>query len=124
MTDNTLLFQLHSVPVPNRAVTPSGPGQLSVPLRHPFWARWLRLVLPLSKEKKIELDKRGNEILALCDGQRTVEELIDLHKDRWHLSFFESRAMILQFLRQLLRHNLIVIIPGDAIDRPTEQHLK
>jgi len=100
---------LQSIPVPNQAVTRMADGRLSVPLRHPTWLRWVRPVLPISKEKKVELDKLGTEVLALCDGHRTIEQIIDLHKDRWHLSFFESRAMILQFLRQLLQRNLIVI---------------
>lgn len=97
---------LQSVPVP---VVPLVNGRLSVPLRQPKWVRWVRPVFPISKEKQVELDKLGAEIFALCDGHRTVEEIIDRHKDRWHLSFFESRAMILQFLRDLMKRDLIVM---------------
>jgi hypothetical protein len=105
------MTDLQAIPVPNQAVIRHGGGRFSVPLRQPAWVRWVRPVFPISKEKNVQLDKLGAEIYALCDGRRTVEEIIDLHKDRWRLSFFESRAMILQFLRQLLERNLIVLLP-------------
>ncbi len=106
---NAVEVQLQSIPIPNEAITRLSDRRLTLPLRQPRWARWLRPVLPISKEKQVELDKLGAEIFKLCDGQRSIEEIIDLHKDRWHLSFYESRAMILQFLRQLTRRNLILI---------------
>lgn len=100
---------LRSVPIPNQAVTHLGARRFAVPLQQPGWVRWVRPLFPISKERKVELDKLGAEVLAWCDGHRTVEEIIDLHKDRWQLSFFESRGMILQFLQQLEQRKLIVI---------------
>src|ERR1051325_1847206 len=105
------LVQLNSVPVANQAVTigiaAQGGLKLSVPFRRPNWSKAVRYLLPMSSAKIIELDQLGTEIFALCDGAHTVEEIIDIHKDRWKLSFFESRAMILQFLLHLARFGFI-----------------
>ena len=117
-SDSIHLFQLRSVPVANQAVaikaTSEDKLQLSVPFNRTHWSKAVRHLLPLSEETNIELDRLGAEIFALCDGEHTVEELIDCHKDRWKLSFFESRAMILQFLQHLMRHNFI------ALETPAE----
>lgn len=118
-----VVIQLHSVPVRNEAVlrgpSPDGQVRLSVPLNQPAWSRSLRVLFPISKEKNVELDRLGGEIFRWCDGARTVEEIIDLHKDRWQLSFFESRAMILGFLRQLLRHDFIAMVAPSVDEPPT-----
>ena len=107
------LLQLRSIPVANQAVaikaTSADKLRLSVPFNQTHWSKAARHLLPLSQEKNIELDQLGAEIFALCNGQHTVEEIIDIHKDRWNLSFFESRATILQFLQHLMRHNFIAI---------------
>jgi hypothetical protein len=111
---NALLTQLRSIPVANEAVRRQAVGddkmQISVPFHQPGWAQSVRILFPISKEKSVELDRLGAEIFALCDGTRTVEQIIDLHQDRWQLSFFESRAMILQFLQHLVKHSFVVLV--------------
>lgn len=124
------LLQLLSVPVVNEAATqrptPGDTLHLTVPLQQPVWAQALRFLLPFSREKNAELDRFGAEIFAWCDGTRTVEEIIDLHKARWQLSFFESRAMILQFLELLMRHGFLAMIapPADELaERLAKPHI-
>jgi hypothetical protein len=108
------LTQLRSIPVANQAIArvsaDGGRLRLSLTLNQPGWAKSLRVLFPISKEKNVELDRLGAEIFAWCDGTRTVEQIIDCHKDRWHLSFFESRAMILQFLHHLVKHSFVVLV--------------
>src|SRR5262245_19447794 len=107
-------IQLASTPVRNEAVTSrviaEGGLRLSLPLEYGQWSKTAGLLLPLSKERNVELDRLGAEILAVCDGEHTVEQIIDAHKARWKLPFCESRAMILTFLQHLVRHNFISIV--------------
>ena len=109
-----LRSQLKSKPVRNEAIvaTPLSGNRLklTIPLRYSWWATPLRRTLHMRSEKYIELDPLGAEIFSLFDGRRTLEEIIDLHSDRWKLTFFESRAMILEFLRRLARRKLIFVL--------------
>ncbi len=68
------------------------------------------LVFDTESDKKVELDALSAEMLSLFDGKRTVEIIIDLHKDKWHLSFFESRGMIVDFIRRMTERNIVVLI--------------
>ena len=106
-------IQMASRPVANRAVTVArtddGKLELSVPTEKRDWRRQLRRVLPLPEEKNVELDYLGAEFFSLCDGERTVEEIVDDYMKRWNLSFFEARGLVLQFLRALMRSGLVAL---------------
>ena len=119
-------FQLSSRPMRNEAVraetTEDGALQLTVPLRRRGWARALGRVLPLSEERTVELDELGARVLERCDGERTVEDFIDWFQDRWKLSFFEARGLVLYFLRQLMQRGLIAMsAPPDARAEPDDR---
>lgn len=118
-------IQMRSTPIRNDAaqITASTPEKthISIPLRHRPLARLLKHVLPLSSAKNLELDALGMELYALCDGQHTVEQMVDLHCEKWNLSFFEARAMVLSYLRQLLQRNLILVLRPQGDDRAEGQ---
>jgi len=107
-------LQLNSIPLVNRevSITRRGPDKLylSVPLQHTGWSRVLKRLLPLSKEKNIELDRIGAEVLALCDGEHTVEDIVDVFMENWRLSFFEARGLILSFLKQLMKAGFVILV--------------
>jgi hypothetical protein len=109
-----LQIQLASRPLVNEAARQArtaGDGlEVSVPLQRRAWGEALRHVLPLSGERNVELDRFGAEFFALCDGEHTVEQLIGLYMDRWLLSFFEARALVLSYLRTLMRHGLVALV--------------
>ena len=114
--------QLRSVPALNDAVTverkDAGTVVLRVPLQERGWSRALRRLLPISHERKMELDALGAEVLLLCDGRHTVEQLVDLHMERWQLSFFEARAMILYLLKRLMKHEFVVLLAPEPGPEP------
>ena len=51
---------------------------------------------------------------TMCDGAHTVEAMVDQFGERWKLSFFEARGMILTVLRKLMKDNLVVLVPPDS----------
>jgi hypothetical protein len=111
--------QLKSVPVVNQTVKETelsgGRLRLTVPIKYGWWGERVRNILMMRKERKVELDAIGAAIYREFDGERTLGELIDEHAQRWKLSFYESRAMILEFIRRLVRRNLIyMMIPDKA----------
>ncbi len=114
-----LSIQLHARPMAARDVAtrpgPDGGLQLSRPLEVPGWARPLRAMLPLSRERNVQLDDLGATLFRRCDGQHTLADLVDWLAAEWHLSFFEARGLILQFLQPLLRYGMVVIaLPAES----------
>lgn len=119
-----LEWQLHSVPMVNAAVEiqelESGKKILTVPVAHKAWSRVARHVLPIRDRKRVELDALSAETLTLLDGKHTVEEIVELHKDRWQLSFFEARGMILDFLRSMVKRGIVILnAPEDLTTQET-----
>jgi hypothetical protein len=108
-----LRVQLRAVPVLNRdvVVTPLDGGRLklSVPRTYRWWERPVKWLLVLSDVKHLELDPLGAAVFSLLDGRHTLEEIIDAHSERWKLSFFESRGLVLSFLERLMKWNVVLV---------------
>lgn len=106
------------IPTPNaaaeRAPLPDGGLRLAIPLRRPRWVPWIGWWLPISKTRRIELDRAGVAALALFDGTRTLGEVVALHQRRWKLSELEARGMILDFLRPLVRSGVVALVMPEA----------
>jgi len=105
---------LASVPYRNEAmeVEPVGKGLLlSVPVRRPRWlVPPLSWVLPWSGYRRVELDEPGTEVFNLCDGKRSVEEIIETFAENHKLSFREGQVAVTQFLRELLKRGIIALV--------------
>ena len=104
---------LLGVPLRNEAagVVEEGDGlSVSVARKRPWW-----LVPPISwaikprAEKTMRLDALGAEVWRLCDGERTVEQVIDKFATSHRLTFHESRAAVTTYIRQLVEHGVLVI---------------
>jgi len=84
---------------------------VSVPVRRPNWLippiSW---VLPWSSHRRVQLDEAGTAVLALCDGQRNVEQVIETFAQEHKLSFRESQLAVTQFLRELLRRGIVAMV--------------
>ncbi len=60
----------------------------------------------------------------LCDGQRSVEDIIDEMSRRHRLSFHEARVAVTGLLRELIRRGALAIaLPPDSTP-PTAQVAK
>jgi hypothetical protein len=111
--------QLATVPVLNAraGVTRLSDGRvrLDVPPNERPWVRAARLILPLRRGRRVELDALSSSVLDLCDGKRSVGEIIAAHQRRWRLSFYEARGMILEFLRRLTARGIVaLVVPQEA----------
>jgi hypothetical protein len=105
---------LDAVPTANSAVRVERHGEsvvLFVPIRKRFWMgppfSW---VLPYRKEKGFALDALGAEVFSACDGERTLEQIIEGFADRHRLRFHEARLAVTQFLRTLSERNLVALV--------------
>ena len=105
---------LDAVPVRNPLVREragGGPVRLTAPLRATLLKRMFG-----SKhgEKSFDLDELGAAVWKLCDGRRTVEEIISAFAQERRVNVREAQVAVVEFLRMLLRRNLIAMGGGEA----------
>ena len=87
---------------------------LDIPLRKPKggW-KLLALVMPLSDEHRVFLDKIGSLIYDRLNGVINVEQLIRDFAVAHKLGLIESRELVVNFLKKLLKRGAIVIALED-----------
>lgn len=80
---------------------------LEIPRRQEPWFRPLFLVFSVPKRRRIQLDEIGSEVWELCDGKRTVGEII-LSFSRTHkLNRKETEVAMLTYFRELAKRRLV-----------------
>jgi len=109
------------VPTVNQAmrIESQEPGLLLwLPLQPRWWMRPpLSWILPYRKEKGIALDAMGRQVLEACNGEATVETIVERFAERHQLRFHEARQSVLSFLRMLVERRVIALV---AVGLPTE----
>lgn len=94
---------------------------LRVTTRRPrFWVPPLSWIVALRPARTVVLDRLGAQLWRLCDGTRTVEDVVDRFRDLHGLSFHEARVAVTQYIRWLTRRGVLAIVmpePGPAAAR-------
>ncbi|MBD3320208.1 MAG: PqqD family peptide modification chaperone [Chitinivibrionales bacterium] len=105
---------LDAVPTRNSAaeqVHKNGSMIVRVPMRKRWYMNppvsWL---FPFSRYRRISLDTPGQEVWEACDGMHTMEQIIDKFAVRHFLSFHEARLSVMEFVRQLMRRGMLVLV--------------
>jgi hypothetical protein len=90
---------------------PDGTCLVMIPIRRPRWLvppiSWM---LAFSSHRRMELDALGAEVLKLCDGKRSVEEIIENFAAKHKLSFREAQLSVGTFLKQLTQRGLVALV--------------
>ena len=95
--------------------------RIGVALTRPRW-----LVPPLSwvikprSERTVRLDTLGAEVWRLCDGERTVENVVDEFARRHSLTFHESRTAVTSYMKQLMQRGVLVIAAEEETGKEDE----
>jgi len=106
---------LHSRPVANTRVEldrlDDGGAVASIPMRRPSWLvpplTWL---VPFSSHRRVRLDRIGLGVLDLCDGKRTVEDIVEQFAAANKLSYREAQLPVTQFMQMLLQRGLVAAV--------------
>ena len=106
--------QLSSIPIRNERVTTTAgdDGQtliVEVKLQYPPLVRLLGKLLKMQDRKRFQLDAVGREVYESIDGRKSFEELIDAFAERHKLTFYESRALLMQYMEMLMKRGLVVV---------------
>jgi len=87
----------------------------TIPMARPRWlVPPLSWILPFSRFRQVRLDAPGTAVLDLCDGQHTVEQIIETFAGENKLSFREAQLAVVQFLRELVQRGIVALVgtPG------------
>ena len=113
---------LMACPVRNVAAetdpAPDGGLWITVRKARAPWHRapW-KWIVPGGDRRRIVLDSLGREVWDLCDGERTVEHIVDEMARRYRLSFHEARTAVTELLKELVRRGaLAILLPAQESD--------
>jgi hypothetical protein len=105
---------LDAIPVVNSAVRvelQDNGALLWLPLRPRWWmGPPISWVLPFRREKGIALDGLGRQVLESCDGNSSVERIVEDFARRHKLRFHEARQSVLLFLKMLLERKVVALV--------------
>jgi len=105
---------LESVPLVNQAVEidkgNSGGAIARVPMKQPrYLVPPLSWLLPFSKTRQLRLDQMGMAILDLCDGNSSIETIIERFAVDNKLSYREAQIPVMKFMRILTERGIVVV---------------
>ncbi|HUU55140.1 MAG TPA: PqqD family protein [Armatimonadota bacterium] len=75
--------------------------------RETWWIRVLNAVLPIPRERRIELDVVGKQVWELCDGEHTLKDMIEAFQERHKLTRMEAEWSLRNYLRDLGKRGLV-----------------
>ena len=66
-------------------------------------------VVPFRNERRVCLDRLGIRVWELCDGKRTVEDVIDAFVGNYGLTFHEARVAVTSYIRTLVQRGVLAV---------------
>lgn len=85
-----------------------GELHMTVQYDRPRWQRWMGA--PQQCERTFILDALGREVYEMCDGSRTVQQLIDGFAARRNVSVAEAEYSVTTYLKTLLSKGLLAMV--------------
>ena len=103
---------------PLRTEEKEGKLYVTVKLQRP---RWQRLISgDVACERTFGLDAFGREVYAACDGDTSVNEIIDHFSHKHHINHAEAELNVTTFLKTLISKGLIGIQVEESTMSQTE----
>lgn len=92
-----------------RKAMPSGEVRLTFMVPARGMAKWL-LRLPDKVEKTVALDAVGIQIFDLCDGETTVDQIVQKYTKRYKVDRHEAEIAVTTFMRSLVQRGLVTMM--------------
>ncbi|HIE50891.1 MAG TPA: PqqD family protein [Armatimonadetes bacterium] len=107
-------------PVVEWRVNEEGEVQLTVPLHYTRWMRLIKILFRAPDKREIALDEVGSEVWHRCDGEHTVQDLIDFLTARHKLNRKEAEVSLTHYLRTLAQRGLVGLALESEPARPSQ----
>lgn len=112
--DSNWRRMLQAIPEKNTAAQVTRHGeQVSIFIRNvrPAYLRppisWF---VPFKERRIVALDALGTRLWTLCDGSRTVEDIIDAFCADYELSFHEAKTCVTDYLKKLVQRGVLAVV--------------
>jgi hypothetical protein len=66
-------------------------------------------IVPHRPERKMVLDNLGSQVWRWCDGDRTVEGIIDAFAEKYALTFHEARVAVTDYVKSLVKRGALAV---------------
>ena len=117
LPDSDWIAMLDYVPMRNRAAREIENEERRIVLELPADAGGVRrsakqkaLAVARGRPVSLILQGSGREVWLLCNGRRTMREIIERYNRDKGLSFHTARLSVLQFIKQLSQRGFIIIV--------------
>jgi hypothetical protein len=112
---------LLAIPQPNVAAEvdhqANGTTKITVALRQPRWLRPpISWIIRPTLSRSFSLDTIGTRVWSLCNGERTVENIIDLFSAQYALTFHEARIAVTEYIKLLVQRGVLAIGQPASVD--------
>lgn len=99
-----------------------GTFSIFIPLEQPEGKkRGLSKLAPAPKEKQIQLDKVGSIVWELCDGERTMQDIVEHLHEEYKLLPSEAEVSLNAYFNQLSKRGLVgFVLPEETRKRLAE----
>ena len=96
-----------------RQALSNGGERISIRVRPGKWHRIL-LRLPEKISREYELDAYGVNLVNLCNGKRSVEEIVEQFACEQRLDTYEAERAVVDYLQTLMRRGIVsmALTPG------------
>lgn len=104
----------------------NGEVRIILPRRDDGIGKVLSVLFYVPKSRPVSLDVVGASVWQLCDGEHTVDDLVEALMDEHRLHRREAEVSLTEFLKTLgKRHMVAFIVPteflkGEDAEKPTE----
>lgn len=104
----------------------NGEVRIILPRRDDRIGKVLSVLFYVPKSRPVSLDMVGASVWQLCDGEHTVEDIVEALRDEHRLHRREAEVSLTEFLKTLgKRHMVAFIVPteflkGEDAEKPTE----
>ena len=111
---------MQAVPVLNQLITVEYDADdnavLNVPRKRTTMVKWMAKLFRLPPYKQIELDELGTYTIELCDGEHTVEDIVEAFAERFDLNQREAEVSMLSYLQTLAKRGIIAFAVPEEED--------
>ncbi len=86
--------------------------EITVEMNRPWYLLFppLSWIVRVGSTRTLGLDRLGARVWDLCDGKRTVEEIVDEFAELYDLSFHEARTSVTMYLKMLVQRGALAIV--------------
>jgi len=112
----TIALQMQAVPMRNQRITVTEDGEgisLTQTLHYGWWLRPVRRMLKLPQSRVYRLEGTAVAVWRMLDDTASIGAIVEAFATQHRLTYHESRAMLMSYLRILVNRGVIAIVGFD-----------